>query len=146
MLLPKFLSRKFSPEKSLDFLSRKSVLRPALEWTMQGHPSREELGLPIAKDTSWLVDRSFWHLPPLFAPPYYRAPSAPPTLVHKLFHTAMLLESIGIFGVKCKDDNSVSCADLYHGTAPRLQRYLRRQSVNMRIDQTAHFFCVLVIL
>jgi len=30
MLLPKFLSRKISPEKSLDFLSRKSVLRPAL--------------------------------------------------------------------------------------------------------------------
>jgi len=29
MLLPKFLSRKISPEKSLDFLSRKSVLRPA---------------------------------------------------------------------------------------------------------------------
>ena len=30
MLLPKFLSRKISPEKSLDFLSQKSVLRPAL--------------------------------------------------------------------------------------------------------------------
>jgi len=29
MLLPKFLSRKISPEKSLDFLSQKSVL-PAL--------------------------------------------------------------------------------------------------------------------
>jgi len=35
MLLPKFLSRKISPEKSLDFLSRKSVLRPASEL---GHP------------------------------------------------------------------------------------------------------------
>jgi len=30
MLLPKFLSRKISPEKSLDFLSQKSVVRPAL--------------------------------------------------------------------------------------------------------------------
>jgi len=30
MLLPKFLSRKISPEKSLDFWSQKSVLRPAL--------------------------------------------------------------------------------------------------------------------
>ena len=30
MLLPKFLSRKISPEKSLDFLSQKFVLRPAL--------------------------------------------------------------------------------------------------------------------
>jgi len=30
MLLPKFLSRKISPEKSLDFFSQKSVLRPAL--------------------------------------------------------------------------------------------------------------------
>jgi len=29
MLLPKFLSRKISPEKSLDFLSQKLVLRPA---------------------------------------------------------------------------------------------------------------------
>jgi len=28
MLLPKFLSRKISPEKSLDFLSQKSVVRP----------------------------------------------------------------------------------------------------------------------
>ena len=31
-----------------------------LEWTIHDHPSREELGLPIAQDTSWLVDRSFW--------------------------------------------------------------------------------------
>ena len=31
-----------------------------LEWTIHGHPSREELGLPIAQDTSWLVDRSLW--------------------------------------------------------------------------------------
>jgi len=30
MLLPKFLSRKISPEKSLDYLSEKSVVRPAL--------------------------------------------------------------------------------------------------------------------
>jgi hypothetical protein len=30
MLLPKFLSRKISPEKSLDFLSQKLVLLPAL--------------------------------------------------------------------------------------------------------------------
>jgi len=30
MLLPKFLSPKISPEKSLDFLSQKSVVRPAL--------------------------------------------------------------------------------------------------------------------
>jgi len=30
MLLQKFLSRKISPEKSLDFWSQKSVLRPAL--------------------------------------------------------------------------------------------------------------------
>jgi len=30
MLLQKFLSRKISPEKSLDFLSQKSVVRPAL--------------------------------------------------------------------------------------------------------------------
>ena len=30
MLLTKFLSRKISPEKSLDFLSQKSVLLPAL--------------------------------------------------------------------------------------------------------------------
>ena len=30
MLLPKFLSRKISPEKSLDFMSQKSVLLPAL--------------------------------------------------------------------------------------------------------------------
>jgi len=30
MLLPKFLSRKISPEKSLDFWSQKSVLLPAL--------------------------------------------------------------------------------------------------------------------
>jgi len=30
MLFPKFLSRKISPEKSLDFLSQKSVLLPAL--------------------------------------------------------------------------------------------------------------------
>ena len=30
ILLPKFLSRKISPEKSLDFLSQKSVLLPAL--------------------------------------------------------------------------------------------------------------------
>ena len=29
MLLPKFLSRKISQEKSLDFLSQKSVVRPA---------------------------------------------------------------------------------------------------------------------
>ena len=33
MLLPKFLSRKISPEKSLDFLSEKSVVRPALGHT-----------------------------------------------------------------------------------------------------------------
>ena len=33
MLLPKFLSRKISPEKSLDFLSQKLVLRPALQPT-----------------------------------------------------------------------------------------------------------------
>ena len=31
MFLPKFLSRKISPEKSLDFLSQNSVLRPAFE-------------------------------------------------------------------------------------------------------------------
>ena len=31
-----------------------------LEWTIHGNPSREELGLPKAQDTSWLVDRSFW--------------------------------------------------------------------------------------
>jgi len=30
MLLPKFLSRQISPEKSLDFWSQKLVLRPAL--------------------------------------------------------------------------------------------------------------------
>jgi len=36
------------------------ILTVLLEWTMQGHPGREELGLPIAKDISWLVDRSFW--------------------------------------------------------------------------------------
>ena len=30
MFLPKFLSRKISPEKSLDFLSPKLILRPAL--------------------------------------------------------------------------------------------------------------------
>jgi len=30
MLLPKFLSRKISQEKSLDFWSQKSVVRPAL--------------------------------------------------------------------------------------------------------------------
>ena len=32
MFFPKFLSRKISPEKSLDFLSQKSVLRPALHF------------------------------------------------------------------------------------------------------------------
>ena len=36
------------------------ILTVLLEWTIHGQPSREELGLPIAKDTSWLVDRSFW--------------------------------------------------------------------------------------
>jgi len=36
------------------------ILMVLLEWTIHGHPSREELGLPIAQDTSWLVDRSFW--------------------------------------------------------------------------------------
>ena len=36
------------------------ILTVLLEWTIHGHPSREELGLPIAQDTSWLVDRSFW--------------------------------------------------------------------------------------
>jgi len=35
MLLPKFLSRKISPEKSLDFLSQKSVVRPALDGTLK---------------------------------------------------------------------------------------------------------------
>jgi len=32
------------------------ILMVLLEW----NPSREELGLPKAQDTSWLVDRSFW--------------------------------------------------------------------------------------
>jgi len=36
------------------------ILMVLLEWTMQGQPGREELGLPPAQDTSWLVDRSFW--------------------------------------------------------------------------------------
>ena len=36
------------------------ILTVLLEWTIHGHPRREELGLPIAQDTSWLVDRSFW--------------------------------------------------------------------------------------
>jgi len=36
------------------------ILTVLLEWTIHGHPGREELGLPIAQDTSWLVDRSFW--------------------------------------------------------------------------------------
>jgi len=36
------------------------ILPVLLEWTLHGHPSREEVGLPIAQDTSWLVDRSFW--------------------------------------------------------------------------------------
>jgi len=33
------------------------ILTVLLEWIMQGHPGREELGLQIAKDTSWLVHR-----------------------------------------------------------------------------------------
>jgi len=36
------------------------ILMVLLEWTTHGNPSREELGLPKAQDTSWLVDRSFW--------------------------------------------------------------------------------------
>jgi len=36
------------------------ILMVLLEWTIHGHPSRGELGLPIAQDASWLVDRSFW--------------------------------------------------------------------------------------
>ena len=36
------------------------ILTVLLEWTMQGRHVREELGLPPAQDTSWLVDRSFW--------------------------------------------------------------------------------------
>ena len=40
MLLPKFLSRKISEEKSLDFLSQKSVVRPALLFLVLGDPQR----------------------------------------------------------------------------------------------------------
>jgi len=36
------------------------ILTVLLEWTMHGNPSNEELGLPKAQNTSWLVDRSFW--------------------------------------------------------------------------------------
>ena len=36
------------------------ILMVLLEWTIHGNPSREELGLPKAQNTSWLVDRSFW--------------------------------------------------------------------------------------
>ena len=43
-----------------DRLMDGEILTVLLEWTIHGHPRREELGLPIAQDTSWLVDRSFW--------------------------------------------------------------------------------------
>ena len=36
------------------------ILMVLLEWTIHGNPSREDLGLPKALNTSWLVDRSFW--------------------------------------------------------------------------------------
>ena len=49
------------------------ILPVLLEWTLHGHPSREELGLPIAQDTSWLVDRSFWLGFVLFVTPRRRS-------------------------------------------------------------------------
>ena len=36
------------------------ILMVLLEWTIHGNPSREDLGLPKALNTSWLVGRSFW--------------------------------------------------------------------------------------
>jgi len=44
----------------LDKMMDGEILMVLLEWTIHGHHSREELGLPIVQDTSWLVDRSFW--------------------------------------------------------------------------------------
>jgi len=35
------------------------ILMVLLEWKIHGNPSRKELGLPKAQNTSWLVDRSF---------------------------------------------------------------------------------------
>ena len=57
MLLPKFLSRKISPEKSLDFLSQKSVLRPAsrFEPKILLISFSRGLGPPLSLETKRLV-------------------------------------------------------------------------------------------
>jgi len=45
-----------NPDKMIDG----EILTVLLQWTISGNPSSQELGLPKAQNTSWLVDRSFW--------------------------------------------------------------------------------------
>jgi len=47
MLLQKFLSRKISPEKSLDFLSQKSVLQPAQDTCIAINPTYEQTQMSL---------------------------------------------------------------------------------------------------
>ena len=49
MLLPKFLSRKISPENSLDFLSQKSVLRQAILSTFEKNKRMFHSKVPRSK-------------------------------------------------------------------------------------------------
>ena len=45
-----------NPDKMMDG----EILTVLLEWTIHDNPSNDELGLPKAQNTSWLVYRSFW--------------------------------------------------------------------------------------
>ena len=60
MLLPKFLSRKISPEKSLDFLSQKSVVRPAL--VLKRFSKRNGFSKrPVSFTCNYLLKISTWN-------------------------------------------------------------------------------------
>ena len=59
MLLPKFLSRKISPETSLDFLSQKSVLRPALGRFCLAKMKKKTM-LSNKCSTAWAEDQIFF--------------------------------------------------------------------------------------
>jgi len=61
MFVPKFLSRKISPEKSLDFLSQKSVLRPLVYATPLMTPTTD-LGLSIRLSMFELRETTDWDI------------------------------------------------------------------------------------
>ena len=43
-----------------DKMMNGEALMVRLEWTINGSPSNDKLGLPEAQSKTWLVDRSFW--------------------------------------------------------------------------------------